>query len=124
MEVEKEHPSYARNLQKQVSHGLEEMIRRLFDDWDATRKAEYWMPILANVAVLPKDELAAMAESLVNLTKFKRRASLQQETVGGPIDVAVITKGDGFVWVKRKHYFRAELNPRFMSRYQRRKEND
>jgi len=49
---------------------------------------------------------------------------LQPATVGGPIDVAVITKGDGFVWVKRKHYFRAELNPRFMSRYQRRKEND
>jgi len=67
---------------------------------------------------LLKDELAAMAEALVNLTKFKRRVSTARETVGGPIDVAVITKGDGFVWVKRKHYFSPDLNPRVIARYQ------
>lgn len=65
---------------------------------------------------LPKDELAAMAESLVNLTKFRRRVTPERETVGGPIDVAVITKGDGFVWVRRKHYFDPALNPRVVAR--------
>jgi len=69
------------------------------------------------VRVLPKDELAAMAESLVNLTAFKRRMTDSLETVGGPIDVAVISKGDGLVWVKRKHYFPAELNQHFFSNY-------
>jgi hypothetical protein len=69
------------------------------------------------VQILPKDELALMAESLVNLDKFKRRVSSQSETVGGPIDVALITKGDGFVWVRRKHYFRPELNLRQMAGY-------
>ncbi len=39
------------------------------------------------------------------------------ETVGGPIDVVVISKGDGFVWIKRKHYFKPELNPHFFSNY-------
>ena len=34
-----------------------------------------------------------MAESLVNLTSFKRRVTMDAETVGGPIDVAVISKG-------------------------------
>jgi hypothetical protein len=67
-------------------------------------------PIVRIVAVLPKDELAAMAEALVNLTKLKRRVSDQQETVGGPVDVALITKGDGFVWVRRKSYYDAALN--------------
>jgi hypothetical protein len=62
-------------------------------------------PIVNMAAYLPKDELAAMAEALVNLTSFKRRISTSDETVGGPIDVAVISKGDGFIWVKRKHYF-------------------
>lgn len=76
-------------------------------------------PILQAVAALPKDELAAMAESLVNLTSFKRKVSLQAETVGGPIDVAVISKGDGFVWIKRKHYFKSELNQMFFSNYYR-----
>jgi hypothetical protein len=38
---------------------------------------------------------------------------MDAETVGGPIDVAVISKGDGFIWIKRKHYFKPELNPHF-----------
>jgi hypothetical protein len=74
-------------------------------------------PVLEAVYALPKDELAAMAESLVNMTSFKRRVSMQAETVGGPIDVAVISKGDGFVWIKRKHYFKPELNPGFINNY-------
>ncbi len=40
-------------------------------------------PILDMVGVLPKDELAAMAESLVNLTVFKRKVSKAVETVRG-----------------------------------------
>ncbi|EOZ5530379.1 hypothetical protein ACQSNA_002287 [Vibrio metschnikovii] len=59
---------------------------------------------------LPKNEMAYMAESLVNLTAFKRKVSNDSDSVGGPIDVAVISKGDGFVWVKRKYYFDSELN--------------
>jgi hypothetical protein len=76
-------------------------------------------PILQAVNALPKDDLASMAESLVNLTSFKRKISLEIETVGGPIDVAVISKGDGFIWIKRKHYFAPELNPHFISNYYR-----
>ena len=71
------------------------------------------------MSMLPKDELAAMAEALVNLTSFKRKVSMQTETVGGPIDVAVISKSDGFIWIKRKHYFEPELNPQFFANYYR-----
>ena len=77
------------------------------------RKEHYISPVMRVVQVLPKDELAAMAESLINLTSFKRRVSMEEETVGGPIDVAVISKGDGFIWIKRKHYFERELNQQF-----------
>lgn len=76
-------------------------------------------PIIFNVGHLPKDELAAMAESLVNITCFKRRVSVEAETAGGPIDVAVISKGDGFIWIKRKHYFQPEKNPQFFANYYR-----
>ena len=75
------------------------------------RREYWWLPIVQVVAALPKDELAAMAESLVNLTALKRKISMETETVGGPIDVAVISKGDGFVWVKRKKYFELDENP-------------
>ncbi len=83
------------------------------------RDKNHVSPIINAVSALPKDELAAMAESLVNLTSFKRKISMEAETVGGPIDVAVISKGDGFVWIKRKHYFKAELNPYFFASYYR-----
>ena len=73
-------------------------------------------PILAIVRHLPKEELASMAEALVSLTSLKRRVSPEEESVGGPIDVAVISKGDGFIWSKRKHYFDAELNPDYFTR--------
>lgn len=76
-------------------------------------------PVVDVIASLPKDELAAMAETLVNLTSFKRKVTMATETVGGPIDVAVISKGDGLVWIKRKHYFEAGLNPGFFANYYR-----
>lgn len=74
-------------------------------------------PMLRVVSGLPKEELAIMAETLVHITSFKRRVTTDAETVGGPIDVAVITKGDGFIWIKRKHYFRQELNHQFFENY-------
>ena len=73
-------------------------------------------PIMEVVTHLPKEELASMAEALINLTSLKRRVSLDQETVGGPIDIAIISKGDGFVWIKRKHYFDPALNPSYLYR--------
>lgn len=81
------------------------------------RQEMYIDPVLSVVSMLSKDELAAMAETLVNLTSFKRKITMGSETVGGPIDVAVISKGDGFVWIKRKHYFKPELNPHFFANY-------
>lgn len=68
------------------------------------------------VEFMPKPEMARMAEALVNLTSIKRRVTRGMETVGGPIDCAVISQADGFVWVKRKHYFPQELNRRYFDR--------
>jgi hypothetical protein len=76
-------------------------------------------PVLAAIGLLPKDQLAYMAETLVSLTSFKRKMSRDAETVGGDVDVAVISKGDGFIWVKRKHYFPADLNLRYIKRIEK-----
>ena len=81
-------------------------------------------PVMVAVAALPKDQLAEMAESLVNLTSFQQKVSGVTETVGGPIDVAVISKGDGFVWIKRKHYFQPGLNQQFFANYYRQSASD
>lgn len=74
-------------------------------------------PIEGSAAFLSKREIADLAENLVDLTSLRNRVSLdRQETVGGATDVAVISKGDGFVWVKRKHYFDLEHNPAWPTR--------
>lgn len=91
----------------------------LWDKLEAYRKSKHLDPIHDAIRDLPKDELAQVAASLVNLNLFQKRMSLDAETVGGPIDVAVISKGDGFVWIDRKHYFKPELNQHFLSRYRR-----
>ncbi len=98
-----------------------ELAVRQFDEFSDTsaayRKEYYSSPIIDMVGTLPKEELANMAEALVNLTSLKRRVSLDRETVGGPVDVAVISKGDGFIWIKRKHYFDPKLNHHFTANY-------
>lgn len=78
---------------------------------------EFIGPTMEVVAAMPKEELAILAEALVNLTGLKRKASRDKETVGGPTDVAVLSKGDGFIWISRKHYFDPKLNPSFGARY-------
>lgn len=71
------------------------------------------------ISLMPKQELLELAEALVSITAVERKASRDAGTVGGPIDVALITRSEGFVWIKRKHHFKAELNPRYLSRVQR-----
>ena len=77
----------------------------------------HFMHDVQNVLLLmPKRELASLAQELINLTSVKRKFSSGAESVGGPIDVAIISRIDGFVWVYRKHYFEPSLNPRYFHR--------
>lgn len=63
----------------------------------------YADPLLSAVSALPRQDLAKMAESLVNLTAFLMRMTVDEdETVSEPVDVALLSKGDGFIWVKHK----------------------
>ncbi len=48
-----------------------------------------------------------LVDATANFSKFAPGAT----TVGGPIEVATITKYEGFRWIKRKHYFEDALNP-------------
>jgi len=82
-----------------------------------TKQTNYIDPLMNAVSNLSKEDLAEMAESLIYLTYLKRRITFAEESVGGPVDVAIISKGDGFIWIKRKHYFKPELNKHFFDNY-------
>ena len=80
-----------------------------------TAISNYMAPIFESVATLPIEELGLLAESMINITSIRRKVALDSNigTVGGPIDVSIISKGDGFIWLKRKHYFERKYNPQF-----------
>lgn len=98
-----------------IRDDLDKLGTNLAEKFQRFQSEQFVDPVLSSVGSLPLDELASMAESLVNLTSFKRKVTMVQESVGGPIDVAVISKGDGFIWIKRKHYFAPELNHHYFA---------
>jgi len=77
---------------------------------------EHSLPLRRVLGVLPVDEMAELAETLINLQSLKEKVTKPSETVGGPVDVAAITRSEGLVWVKRKHFFDPSLNSRFFER--------
>ena len=60
---------------------------------------------------MPIQDAIDLAEFLVQTAIQFTRFSPGAQTVGGPIDVASITKHEGFKWIKRKYYYSRKLNP-------------
>ena len=106
-----------RETDRDVSRALEYAMVTLHKELDSIEWEEYAEPVLGTIADMPKSELPAVAEALVGLQSLKRKVSEEHETVGGPIDVALISKGDGFIWIKRKHYFDPAINPHYFQRF-------
>lgn len=96
---------------------INSVIRDITHQINREMRDTYTAPLLNTVVSLDKEDMANMAESFISLTSLVRRMQPGEETVGAPVDVAVISKGDGFVWINRKHYFRPELNAPFFNNY-------
>jgi hypothetical protein len=64
-------------------------------------------------AAMPIQDAIDLARFLVETTIGFTRFSMQQQpkTVGGPVEIAAITKHEGFQWVQRRHFYPAALNP-------------
>lgn len=93
------------------------IVKEFTDKIQKHKKESYIDRLFTAMHNLSKEDLAEMAESLIYLTYLKRRITFAEESVGGPVDVAIISKGDGFIWIKRKLYFKPELNAYFFDNY-------
>ncbi len=62
-------------------------------------------------APMPIQDAIELAEFLVDLSIKYTHFIPGASTVGGPIEVAAITKHEGFKWIRRKHYYDRSLNP-------------
>ena len=113
---------FAPGKKADVLSQLSTVTGRILQHMTETAGNNYMRPIQQSVASLPIEELALLAESMINITSVRRKVALDDNigTVGGPVDVAIISKGDGFIWLKRKHYFDRKNNPQyFYSHYEK-----
>jgi hypothetical protein len=67
------------------------------------------MPVV--MPAMPLQDAIELAEFLVNTTIQWVRFAPGAPTVAGPIEVAAISKHEGFRWIRRKYYFERALNP-------------
>ena len=70
-------------------------LREFFKAIDSYQYAVHTRPIYRAIASLPRRELGETAASLIKLNSFQQKVMHSIETVGGPIDVAVMTRNGG-----------------------------
>lgn len=68
------------------------------------------LSIPLGVSEMPIQDAIDLADFLVEICKKTSRFVPGPQTIGGPTDIAVITKHEGFKWIERKHYYTQELN--------------
>jgi hypothetical protein len=62
------------------------------------------------IPAMPIQDAIDVARFAVETSAKFARYGIRAETIGGPTEVAAITKHEGFKWVSRKHYYPADLN--------------
>ncbi|KLN61537.1 hypothetical protein WH96_03940 [Kiloniella spongiae] len=111
-EMERELPE---NILDLLEHSHQKYIKH-------TRSLAFEMnfsPLRDVIKFLPIKEMAHLAETMISLQSLKEKFTSPTETVSGPVDVAIITKNEGLVWLNRKHFFDLELNSRYTHRQSR-----
>ena len=68
------------------------------DELGTAREEEFYDLI----AGLPPATLATVAESLIGIQSLHQAVTAKLNTVGGPIDTAMITRANGFQWIRHK----------------------
>jgi hypothetical protein len=78
---------------------------------DAVKKVAGSLEPLFLPSSMPIQDVIDFAHFLVDMSAKYSRYTPGYQTIGGPIDIAAVTKHEGFKWVRRKHYYDLTLNP-------------
>ncbi len=82
----------------------EDTRQRIIDACNAELEVPFVIP------PMPIQDAIDLATFLVEMTEQYAKFRPGPNTVGGPIEIATITKHERFRWIKRKHYYPQELN--------------
>ena len=106
----------AKNLVTEITKSRNEIYYSFYNEINRRRDSRTFGTRHANlhnsITLLPIRELANFAESLLDMESTIAYYSRQLRTVGGHTDVAIVTKEDGFLWVKSENRVDYTLNPR------------
>ena len=95
---------------------FEDLSQKFRDEMKTYMQETFVDGIIDAVDSFNIEDMVKMAESLISITNLQRHFSSSEESVGGPVDVAVITKSEGFIWVNHKQWFQQEMNPQMIER--------
>lgn len=98
--------------------GFDERLFGIFEDNGVDRKTidnifndcreKLQLPL--GVPAMPIKDAIDLVKFLADISVNSSRFSPDAQVIGGPIDIAVITKHEGFKWIQRKHYYDKDLN--------------
>lgn len=88
-----------KQFQAQILPKYFDTFRAMMGDY---QQQAYINPVLRVLEIAARPELAETARELVALNIFKKRIMAQHQTVGGAIDVAVISREGGFQWTTKQ----------------------
>ena len=81
---------------------LPQYLNKFREMTDSYQQQTFINPVLSVLEIASRRELAETAQELILLNAFKKRIMAQKQTVGGAIDVAVISRDTGFQWHARQ----------------------
>ena len=103
IKIAKENDAPGTLLQKMHEMDSEEMYKKFDEDILKFVRKSYVDGIIDALDSFNIEDMGNLAESLISITNLQRHITSSEESVGGPVDVAVITRSDGFVWLKHKN---------------------
>jgi hypothetical protein len=96
---EREKQTVRRRIQSDL---LPQYLSRFREMMDSYQQQTFINPVLSVLEIAARGELGETARELILLNAFKKRIMAQKQTVGGAIDVAVISRDAGFQWHARQ----------------------
>ena len=91
-----------RRIDDAVNDVMKDFESGMWDTVSNYSEEKYIENLRIAIAALPAASLVDVARSLIELQALRKTTTAQADTVGGPIDVGLITPADGFVWVRHK----------------------
>ena len=82
-----------------LGNAVDSAINQAFRTWS---EKYFKQPLVGVIAALPLASLATAARSLIEIQSLSQTITGEMGTVGGPIDVAMISRENGFQWINHK----------------------